>query len=288
MPVQFFGQYLLEKKIVNREQLLTAVEYQESQNLKLGEHAVRQGLLTEKQADTVNHLQQSKDLRFGDAAVELNLLNPAQVDELITIQRNSHIYLGEAIVHKGFSTKEGIDEALKNFQAEQAAYQSKNMDLDKLGVPHHKVFESCIDLTQKLLLRMWDVQCKLGEPSITIGKTNISGNGVQVEFSGQFSTRFILSAETAIVAKGAAKVVGENDPDEDTCDDLLREFANVVAGNVVAILAKSGKSCEIQPPVSVGREVDLGPAKGLVMPIVTPEGSGTLVLTFVADSPTLM
>lgn len=287
MPVQFFGQYLLEKKIISREQLLEAVAHQESQNLKLGEHAVRQNYLTQSQADSINHLQQTQDLRFGDAAVELGLLTPAQVDELVTIQRNSHVYLGEAIVRKEFATKEIIDKALKSFQDDQAAYRAESMDLERFGVPDHNLFESAIDLTQKLLLRMWDVQCKLGEPTVQIGNTRISGTAVQVEFSGQFNTRFILAADTAIVAKGAAKVLREDDPDEETCDDLLREFANVVSGNVVAILAKIGKSCEIQPPVSVGEEIDLGPAKGLVMPIVTPDGNGTLVLTFVSNSSSL-
>ncbi|MCP4606585.1 MAG: hypothetical protein GY847_39765 [Proteobacteria bacterium] len=279
MPVQFFGQYLLANKIITREQLLEAVAYQESQNLKLGEYAIQRGYLSEEQAESVNKLQQTKDLRFGYAAVELEYLTLIQVNELLTIQRNSHIYLGEAIVHKGFTDQETIDKALSAFKSEQDQYKGVGVDLQGLDVPDPKLYAPCFDLTQKMLLRVWDINAKLSKVELKTGVLSLDGHVVQVLFTGQFNTRLILSAPKDIVAHGAMKILGDDNPDDETCDDLLREFANVVSGNIVALFAQLGKTCDIQPPVSVSGDVNLGPDKGLHVSIVTPNGNGALVLT---------
>ena len=57
MPVKFFGQYLLEKNIITPQQLIEAVEYQESKNLKFGEYALSKGYLTAKDVEKIQNEQ---------------------------------------------------------------------------------------------------------------------------------------------------------------------------------------------------------------------------------------
>lgn len=280
MPVKFFGQYLLEKRVITRDELLAAVEFQEAQNLKLGEYAVRLGFISAEEANRVNLRQQTEDERFGEAAMALGLLTPAQIDELITLQRNNHVYLGEAVVRTGFATEDAVEEALTEFQETQRKYQTTGVDLEGLGLREPSVFSTCFELTQKLLLRVWDVNSKLGEPVTKAGVIKLNGHVVQIALSGQFSTRFILSADPNIIARGALKLLQEEWPDEEMRDDLLREFANVVCGNIVALLAKRGKSCDIAPPVTIGNEVQLGPEKSISLAFVTPDGDAALALTY--------
>jgi CheY-specific phosphatase CheX len=280
MPVQFFGQYLLSNKIITREQLLEAVDFQDSQNLKLGEYAIRREYITEDQVNSINNLQQSKDLRFGDAAIELGFLTAPQVSELLTIQRNSHIYLGDAVIQKGFADGDTIKRALDGFKKEQEQYTSDDTDLSELGLPNANRYAACLDLTKKLLLRMWDARVKIGTATNRTGTVSLPGFVVQVSFTGQFNTRFILAVPEPIVSTAAKKILNEEETDRETGEDLLREFANVVSGNVVALLAKQGQTCDIQPPVTISSEVDLGPENGVFAPIITPNGDGVILLTY--------
>ncbi len=66
MAIKFFGHYLLDNNTLSSDQLIEAVEYQNSKNLSLGALAIREGMITVKQADTINDKQRSLDKRFGE------------------------------------------------------------------------------------------------------------------------------------------------------------------------------------------------------------------------------
>ena len=278
MPVQFFGQYLLSKSIVTPEQLLEALSYQEFQTLKIGHYAVEDNYLTPAQAAQINLEQQKRDLKFGETAVAMGLLTQTQVDELLMIQRNNHVYLGEAIIAKGFANKKIIEDALKQFDQEQQKFDVDITHLEQIGVDQPEIIATFLDLTKKLFYRMWDVNVKIEEPQVKKGVVTLEGSVVRVSLTGQFNTNLVLAASREMIIKGVEKAIGEVNPNKEICEDLLKEIANVVSGNMMAILAKQGKSCDVQPPAIIGNEIHFGSSKNIYTTLISPEGNGTVIL----------
>ena len=62
---QLFGNYLIEKEIIKKEEYAAAIEKQLTVRVKLGTIAIAEGLLTEEEVDTINKLQMQFDKRFG-------------------------------------------------------------------------------------------------------------------------------------------------------------------------------------------------------------------------------
>ena len=277
MPVQFFGQYLLSKSIVTPKQLLEALSYQEFETLKIGHYAVEDNYLTPKQAEQINIEQQKRDLKFGETAVAMGLLTQAQVDELLTIQRNNHVYLGEAVVAKGFASKEIIEDALRQFKQEQESFDIDATHLKQIGIDQPEIIGTFLDLIKKLFYRMWDVHVKIGDIQFRKGLVTLEGSVVSIPIVGQFNTNLILSASREMMTTGIEKVIGEVNPSNELCEDLLKEIANVISGNMVAILAKQGKSCDVRPPVIIKNEIRLDSSKNIYAKLISPEGNGTVI-----------
>jgi len=76
LAVKFFGQYLLEKNIIKPRDLLEAVEYQESKNLKFGEYAISKGYVTEKDIERFQKEQKKVDMLFGELASKYSTCAP--------------------------------------------------------------------------------------------------------------------------------------------------------------------------------------------------------------------
>lgn len=279
MAVQFFGQYLLSKGIVKPQQLVEAVEYQEQQNLKLGEYAVKKGYLSKDDSGRINRLQQSKDLRFGEAAIELGLLNEKQLEELLRAQKNDHIYLGDAVVIRGFADRKTIDAALADFKEEQKQYTADTIEIPS-DVPSPDLMASFFDLTAKMMLRIGDVAAKLGKPEVRSGLVKLNGTAVQVTFSGAFDVRYVIDLPDAVTKKIAARMLGQEVTATEELEDAVREFANVVCGNIVAKLAQRGKGADISPPEMLAGSLDISPGKALIYPLATPHGDGRVAVIY--------
>lgn len=280
MPVQFFGQFLIQKGLVTPVQLLHAVDYQATKNLKLGELAVVRGMLAEADATRINGLQQSKDLQFGAAAVELKLLTAAQVDELLLAQRNSHVYLGDALVQCGALSAAVVERELGAFKEDQRAYEAVGTAITAKGVPQVELHTLALDLTQKLLMRAWFQPSKVGTQAVRTGTLPLVDFTSEIAFSGGYAPRYILSIPEPIVKNAAKRILGDLRPDDETCADLTGEFANVVCGNVSALLAKKGINSSFGTPMRMHMELKLGRGKALETHFVTPDGDVTLFLVF--------
>jgi CheY-specific phosphatase CheX len=277
MPVQFFGQYLISKSIVTPKQLIEALSYQEYQTLKIGHYAVEDNYLTPAQAKQINIEQQKRNLKFGETAVAMGLLTQAQVDELLTIQRNNHVYLGEAVIAKGFASKEIIEDALKRFVQEQQRFDVDITQLEQIGIDQPETIATFLDLTKKLFFRMWDVHVKIEQPQVKLGAVTLEGSVVRISLTGQFNTDLILSVSQEMMIKGVENTIGEVNPNQEICEDLLKEIANVVSGNMIAILAKQGKSCDVQPPLIIDNEIHLDSSKNIYATLISPEGNGAVI-----------
>lgn len=135
MGVKFFGQFLLEKSVITPQQLLEAVEFQESANTMFGDYAVSKGYLTKEDMAKLQAQQQQTDVMFGEIAVTLGVLNQEQVDEILMRQRNDHVYIGAALVKKGYIAPGVLVKQLTDFNEDQLV-----INVSPFGYPDRKGF----------------------------------------------------------------------------------------------------------------------------------------------------
>ncbi|MFA6448565.1 MAG: chemotaxis protein CheX [bacterium] len=257
MIPKFFGQYLLEKDILDKDQLIEAINYQKSKILKLGEIAIQHAFLTEKQVAKIHNEQKRTDMRFGDLSVSMGFLTEKQLEEIITSQKNNHIYLGEAIVACGHLDKAQLETQLNAFKDEQQSIPPIEVMI-KEDIPHKELVEVSVDLTEKLFRRIGDMISKSGQlRSETESVANL-GVAAALDFRGDINARYIINVTWDIGQEIAKKTFKKEDLpfDEELIRDTLSEFVNVVCGNIRSKMIEMGKKLDFQPPLTFLDKVD--------------------------------
>lgn len=279
MVPKFFGQYLLEKDVLSKDQLVKAINYQKSKILKLGEIAVDRGYITEKQAAKINNEQKRTDMRFGDLAVNMGMLTEEQLEEIITIQKNNHVYLGEAIVACGFLNQDSVDRELGHFKKEQTAIPMVEVMIEE-DIPNKSSVETMVDLTGKLLLRVGDLQSKTGRLTITEEPVKNLGAMSVIDFKGSVSCRYILNVSWDVGHQIAKRTFKKDDLpfDKELILDTVAEFVNVVCGNVRSKIIEDGKTLDIDPPYNYldDKDTTVPPRANeaiVIVPFYTPIGN---------------
>ncbi|RME26490.1 MAG: hypothetical protein D6806_06170 [Deltaproteobacteria bacterium] len=276
MGVQFFGEFLIDRWIITRGQLIEALELQRFRNPKFGQLAVEKGYLTEQQVAQVHIAQRNTDKRFAELAVSMGLMTQEQADEILAVQKNNHLYLGEALLELGHITEEILERELAIFKEEQAAYELEKIEIPA-GVGPADTIEAAVDMTRKMLERMAGLKSKV-EP----GKMEESAQldfdahlSVAVDFTGSENSRYVLSPSSEVAVWLASAVLGQDATreSEEVVADAVKEFCNIVCGNTVAKLSQQGKIVEISPPLLLD---DLpgtdGAERCLVFPVRLSEG----------------
>ena len=285
MSVKFFGQYILEKNIITPQQLIEAVEYQESKNLKFGEYALLRGYLTEKDIERIQNEQKRVDMRFGELAVKLNILTSAQIQEILTRQKNDHIFIGEALLQKGFLTPDVLQRELTLFKEDQSKYATGEIDVPA-GAANPEVIKSMVDLTQKMLQRVAYLNVKVGVGFISNNEPQKNFLLISVSMRGNLKYEYAFSSSQEISEIIASGVMGENikGGSKEDISDGVKEFCNIACGNIIAKLSQKGKSLDISPPQEVvlssdGYHIVKG-RKAVYYPLVSSRGRGdsTLIL----------
>jgi hypothetical protein len=253
MQIRFFGQYLLENRAITAEQLLAAIALQERTNRKFGEIAVSLGLLTEGTLAEVLTRQRTCDLRTGEAAVQLGFLTSAQVEQVLRAQRNSHVLIGEALVELGALPREALERHLAAFRAEEPDYEVAEPVPAQLAAPG--LAAPAVDLVMKLLLRVAGLRSKLvayrlGEPAPVAPDTMAA----HVDLTGDAEMELALSAPRLVCSRIASGIAGEivAPVDHSLLMDGLKEFLNLVGGNLCAVAARVGTKVEVGVPMFGG------------------------------------
>lgn len=246
---KFFGQYLLEKGVLSKDELISSINYQKSKILKLGEIALDKGFISEKNIAKIHNEQKKTDMRFGDLAVDMGIITLTQLEEIITIQKNNHIYLGEAIVECGYMSNEEVDKELGLFKEEQKSVPPIEVMI-KEDIPNKQLVEVSVDLTEKMMRRVGDMISKAGQLRVETTPLKNLGFVSILEYKGDVSSRYILNLSKD-VAHQIAKRTFKKDSlpyDEELLSDTTSEFVNVVCGNVRSKMLELGKKIEILPP----------------------------------------
>ncbi len=277
MAVKFFGQYLVEQRVVSAEQILQAIRLQETRNLKFGDMAQKMGFLTVRQVEAAQRALRREDLPLPDMVVKLGFINSFQCEAIIARQKAQHLYIGEALVEIRALTHEQLEHQLNEFKLDQAPYLTDDIEMPA-EVPHPDFCRFCADITYKLLTRMVGLR---HHPAPAQVVDALEGNDVVVSMNlmGSFNAMFVVSIARPVMAAIAKAVLEVEDvaaePDE-VLFDTVKEFANVVLGNVVAKAQVKGYKLDIAPPelLEVGDRLIAVPAGmvGVYFPVIVPDG----------------
>ena len=127
-----FGNYLVTKGIITKEDYRNAIAEQFKRKGKIGVLAVEEGWLTVEQAEKINRAQKMYDLRFGELAVEKKYLTQEQVDALLKKQGHTYMHFLESLLDSGKVTVSQMDGAFEAFQKEYG-FSTEDMNALKTG-----------------------------------------------------------------------------------------------------------------------------------------------------------
>lgn len=115
MYLQFFGNYLLNEKLITPDDLIEALQELKYLQTKIGELAVRYGYLTAEQAEQIHLMQTHKDKRFGELAVEEGMLTEEEMAELLNKQKKGYEILCKILCDNGSMELSKGKEALDHY-----------------------------------------------------------------------------------------------------------------------------------------------------------------------------
>lgn len=248
MSARFFGQFLLERGKIIREELLDAVEFQKTINVKLGIIALDAGYLTADQIEKIHAEQQRTDKLFGELAIEFGFLKLEELEDLLLIQKNERISLGDALIQKGYLTMSSLEEELKIYKSsKQNITESVYQKISQLK--SHKIPEVFLDLTIKLLRRLTDIEVDVLDVTSTSSSMAPHIWNTYQEFSGDTNGMFILSFDDKTLLNIASGIAQEQLRDIDEfAKDGVKEFVNTLVGHSAAKFSQDNIKIELRPP----------------------------------------
>jgi len=120
MFAQYFGQFLLNRKIVSAFELKQAMSAQKETRVRLGVLAINHGYLTAEQVETIHQAQTRMDKRFGEMAIDLGLLTNEQLTSMLSMQQPAHLVLGQVLIDQGIMNYERFEQALQQYKVENS------------------------------------------------------------------------------------------------------------------------------------------------------------------------
>jgi aspartate ammonia-lyase len=115
-----FQIFLVEKGVVNENDLRDIETMTNNTNVSLGMIALNHGLLTSLEVKRIMKAQAETGKKFGEAAVELEILDEDQLRALLAEQATINFDVGEILVMKGRLSAKKLEEERQAFARRHA------------------------------------------------------------------------------------------------------------------------------------------------------------------------
>ena len=290
MFTQFFGNYLLNNRLVEPAQLAEALSALKTTRVKLGVLAINAGYMTAEQVEKVHAEQQRMDKRIGEIAVAMGFMTNAQVDELFSAQSGSHLLLGQALVDRGYMSNSDFETALNAYKAENSISDSdfKENDNEKI----HNVIKSFYNFendSDELMVEYIDLLFKnivrfIGDDFTPLNCERVDtykfSNASIQKISGVFAHTIAVDAEDKAYIGFASRYAGEElTAVDEMADASAGEFLNLHNG-LFAVNVSNDRNTELtlEPQVVVHNETRDGLNGAYKIPLAFPFGVVTFVI----------
>ncbi|MCI7766893.1 MAG: chemotaxis protein CheX [Oscillospiraceae bacterium] len=220
MFTQFFGNYLLNKQLVDTKQLADALAVQKQTRPRLGVLAINAGYMTAEQVDMVHAEQQRVDKRIGDIACDMGFLTHEQVEELLSSQGAAHLQLGQALVNSGAMTNTEFAEALNSYKNENSLTDVDFSDgsgakIDELIKKFYNFADDSRSayLTEYIALLFKNIIRFIGDDFTPLASTKVTEAASELaavqKITGDFTCSTVISAPEKAYLGFASRYAGE-------------------------------------------------------------------------------
>jgi len=262
MLTQFFGNYLLQKNIINSGQLMKALEYKKNSSNKLGSLAVNAGYMTETEVEDVHSMQTRLDKRFAELAIQLGYLTSQQAEELLKMQKFGYVMLGNAIITLGFSNEATINEAVNSYEKEF------NLDPTNILSAGQEIIEQMVSkfyglsnegkenyvkdyatLLIKNIIRFIGSDCSLLSSVNSLPAIENPSTSYQ-SITGEFASSTCICADSDVFAAFAARYAGQEfENDKEFINASVSDFLNLHNGLFTVNTSNTyNVDLELKPP----------------------------------------
>jgi len=241
-----FGDFLVDRGLITRSELETALERQAAANVPLGQLAVGRRLLTEDQLRAIARLQRREDSRLGEIAVQRRWLTEEQLAQLLEAQRERQVRLGDVLVAMGALDRSTMEKALDEFRSEEAERRS-TLERSIERAPKTELVRGLLDFTAKHFLRTTREPLKLislmAESQCEAWKGGGNEYFVSQRIRGGVELTFGLLLGEGMVGFLASRMLErEIEELDDLALDGVSELVNIIVGNCLSRLSpKLGK-----------------------------------------------
>lgn len=284
MFTQFFGNYLLNEKLVTPEQLIDGLQAKNNTRMKLGVLAINAGYMSSSQVEMVHMKQSMMDKRFGDIAVELGFVTSEQIDELLSQQPQGYLLLGQAFVDKGYMTNAQFEDAIKNYKSKYSITDDEMNEAQDSNPSH--LIDSLIDLSatsspdmyrEYIILLMNNLIRFTGDDFTPLQpESSITPNDSYIttqDITGKFSISTSLIADEDTLIQFASKYAGEEITEmNEYVSAAACDFLNIHNGLFTVNISNSQQiELRLTPPDTV-KGVTEAQNDVIVIPIQYPFG----------------
>ncbi len=281
MSDSFFGQYLLGKGILSREQFQKFSEMHRKNNQKIGELARQQGFLTSSDIEKIWLLQRKDERLFGKIALDLGLIDAKQLETLLDLQQQQHKNFFQILLESKYLPESVIKHELEQYKVDQEA---KKCLFDLAWVENNmqagKIIATLISQTIRLTRLLGDIDIREGESQFDKKHLDDLDILVSDQLTGEKTFHYLFNATRNIVVAIGKGIMGQQDISfsEELLLDAGREFVNMVCGNAITKLAENRISMQISVPTvqKFKRRYYYrfsSKEEAVVVPCIVPEGA---------------
>ena len=249
MAAKFFGQFLLENGLIDKNQLLHALDAQRASNPLLGELAQQRGWLDAAQSARINERQRADDRRFGDLALEMGLLDSAQLIQLLDAQKSGRRLFGEILLDQGVLSQAQLDQALKAHKEDR----DDAINAFESGMAEHPlagVAAAAIKTCNRLFPRLLKSQCQFSSLIAPSQALPACDTTAYVRIQAEAPLTIAVACDRATTIRIACGFLGidASECDDTLAEDALGELVNVLVGYVVKDAMPDDAGYRVTPP----------------------------------------
>ena len=97
-----FGEILIEKKLINRDQLNDVLEYQREFGGRIGDICISKGYIENEQIEAIINKRKKEKKKLGQILLEKEIISSEQLSNAIDMQKRSGGRLGEILLYLGY------------------------------------------------------------------------------------------------------------------------------------------------------------------------------------------
>lgn len=232
MATKYFGQFLLERDVIDREALLAGVERQKSVTIPLCALAVTHDCLSREQMQELDAARRtSSDRTFMEMAIRGGMLAFSRLEELSRIRAPRWFFLGDALVTQGRFGLARLRELLDEYGREHCPAGGGAAQIEA-PTCDNDVVSAFVETTTDIFFHYTRQLVKVASRDRTRARTDDLTYVFSQKVLGDREFCYALVVSEELARSVANAMLNEQHREMDAAVlDAVMEFVNVVIGN---------------------------------------------------------